>query len=70
MDTDIWYTWKFLTDNSREFANLKFIDMTKSMNITVKKVAEAESAFRNGLVERQAEMTDEAFENHSISTWI
>ena len=59
-----------MTDNSREFANLKFIDMAKSMNITVKKVTPAESAFRNGLVERQAEMTDEVLENHSISTWI
>ena len=42
---------KFLTDNSREFANCKFIDMVESMNITVK-VTAAESPCSNGLVER------------------
>ena len=42
---------KFLTDNSGEFANLKFIDMAESMNITVK-VSAAKSPFSNILVER------------------
>ena len=32
----------YLTDNSRKFANSKFIDMDESMNITVK-ITEAES---------------------------
>ena len=39
---------KYLTDNSREFATLKFIDMTESLNITVK-VTAAESSFSNGI---------------------
>ena len=42
---------KFLTDNSREFAYSKFVDMAESMNITVK-VTVAESPFSNILVER------------------
>ena len=42
---------KVLTDNSREFANSKFIDMVESMIITVK-VTAAESPCSNGLVER------------------
>ena len=41
----------FLTGNSGEFVNSKFLDMAKSVNITVK-VTAAESPFSNGLVER------------------
>ena len=44
-------TETFLTDNSGEFVNSKFIDMAESMNITVK-VTAAESPFSNWLVER------------------
>ena len=39
-------TETFLTDNDKEFANSKFIDMAESMNITVK-VTAAESPFSN-----------------------
>ena len=42
---------KLLTDNTREFANSKFIGMAESMYI-VFKVTAAESPFSNGLVER------------------
>ena len=56
---------KFLTDNGREFAKSKFIDMAKSINITVK-VTAAESQFSNGLVERHnsiiADMMDNVLE--------
>ena len=41
---------KFFTDSNREFANSKFIDMAKSMNIAVN-VAAAESPFSNRLVD-------------------
>ena len=56
---------KYLTDNSREFATLKFIDMTESLNITVK-VTAAESSFSNGINWRHnfiiAGMMDKALE--------
>ena len=56
---------KCLTDNGREFANSKSIDMAECMNITVK-VTAAESPFSNGLVERQnfiiADMIDKVSE--------
>ena len=42
---------KFLTDNSREFANSKFLDMAEAINITVKVIA-TEPSFGNGPVER------------------
>ena len=53
---------KFLTDNGREFAKSKFIDMAKSINITVK-VTAAESQFSNGLVERHNFMIADMMDN-------
>ena len=56
---------KFLTDNGKEFANLKFTDIAESMNITVK-VTTAEPPFSNGLDERHnliiADMRDNVLE--------
>ena len=42
---------KLLTDNSREFANSKFLDMAEAINITVKVIA-TEPSFGNGPAER------------------
>ena len=54
-----------MTDNGREFAVSKFVDMAESMNITVK-VTAAESPFNSGLVERHsftiADMMDKVLE--------
>ena len=54
-----------MTDNGREFAILKFVDIAESMNITVK-VTAAESPFNSGLVERHsftiADMIDKELE--------
>ena len=52
----------FLTENGREFAKSKFIDMAKSINITVK-VTAAESQFSNGLVERHNFMIADMMDN-------
>ena len=57
---------KFLTDNGGEFANSKFIEMCKSMNIKVITTA-AESTVSNGLIERHnliiSEMLDKTLED-------
>ena len=54
----LWYK-----DSSKEFANLKFIDMIESMNITVKVTM---SPFRKGILERHnliiADMIDKVLE--------
>ena len=57
-----------MSDNGGEFANKKFIEMCKSMNIRFMLTA-AESPFSDGLVERHnlilSEMLDKTLEDHN-----
>ena len=60
---------KFLTGNGGEFANSQFVEMCKTMNITVQ-ITAAESPFSNWLVERYnmiiANMLDKILEDQQL----